>query len=129
MQTSRFVANGSGVAFGRAPKPIVDVRIRQTEPAAGRHLAARRSFEAKQAHRAIEMKIERPRQLEQRVENKAGKRSVMYYRSNNVKLQRHYSKYYSEDGTIEVKYTIATGEVVFISYLGGDAYSAPMLIT
>ena len=75
------------------------------------------------------MKIERPRQLEQRVENKAGKRSVMYYRSNNDKLQRPYRKYYIEDGTIKVKYTMATGEVALISYLGGDAYSAPMLIT
>lgn len=61
--------------------------------------------------------------------NAAGQRSVMYYGSNNTnKLLRPYRKYYSSDGAMEIKYSPASGEMEFVTYIGGDAYTAPMMI-
>ncbi len=61
--------------------------------------------------------------------NAMQQRSVMYYGSaHNNKLQRPFQKYYSGDGSMEIKYTISNGEIEFITYVGGDAYTAPILI-
>lgn len=64
--------------------------------------------------------------------NAMQQRSVMYY-GNYVtdKLQRPYRKYYSSDGSMEIKYTLANGtvpeKVEFFTYIGGDAYTAPIV--
>lgn len=55
-------------------------------------------------------------------------RSAMYYGNlNSDKLLRTYHKFYSGDGTIEIKKNINTGVVEFITYIGGDGYSAPVV--
>lgn len=65
--------------------------------------------------------------------NALQQRSVMYY-GNNVmdKFNRSLRKYYSADGSIEIKYTKATTtvpeKVEFFTYIGGDAYSAPLVV-
>ncbi|CCG52343.1 Probable transmembrane protein of unknown function [Flavobacterium indicum GPTSA100-9 = DSM 17447] len=53
----------------------------------------------------------------------------MYYGNTNTdKLTRPFRKYFSGDGSVEIKYTVATGATEIITYIGGDAYSAPALI-
>lgn len=64
--------------------------------------------------------------------NAEGDRSVMYYgNTSGNKLTSPFRKYYSADGTMEVKYTLATTsvpeKVEFFTYIGGDAYSAPIV--
>lgn len=54
-------------------------------------------------------------------------RSAMFYGSLDVdKNLRPNSKFYSADGTMEIKITPAGTE--FVTYIGGDAYTAPILI-
>lgn len=67
--------------------------------------------------------------------NAALQRNIMYYGNTNTdKLTRPYRKYYSADGSMEIKATFGPGStttptaVEFITYLGGDAYSAPMVV-
>ncbi len=62
-------------------------------------------------------------------------RSVMYYGNTNTdKLSKPYRKYYSADGGIEIKATFDPGNtttpasVEFLTYIGGDAYSAPVVL-
>ena len=53
----------------------------------------------------------------------------MYYGNLNTdKLLRTYHKFYSGDGTIEIKKNINTGEVEFLTYIGGDGYTAPVVL-
>ncbi len=65
-------------------------------------------------------------------------RSIMYYGDSNVTpSSRPYRKYYSGDGSMEVRYTKAMPavgstpavleKVEFFTYIGGDAYSAPLV--
>ncbi|MBN8641131.1 MAG: VCBS repeat-containing protein [Flavobacteriales bacterium] len=63
------------------------------------------------------------------------KRSIMYYgNTNSNKLDRPYRKYYSQNGNFEVKVTFNAGNtstpasVDFIMYIGGDAYTAPIVL-
>jgi RHS repeat-associated protein len=66
--------------------------------------------------------------------NAMQQRSVMYYgNTNNDKLTRPFRKYYSADGCMEIKATFTLGNplptaVEFITYIGGDAYSAPAVV-
>ncbi len=65
--------------------------------------------------------------------NASEQRSVMYYGSNAAdKMNRSTRKYYSADGSVEIKYTLASGsipeKVEFFTYIGGDAYSAPIVV-
>lgn len=56
------------------------------------------------------------------------RRSTMYYGSlASDKLLRPFRKHYSSDGVMEIKENI-NGEVEFITYIGGDAYSAPLIL-
>lgn len=56
-------------------------------------------------------------------------RSAMYYGNLNTdKLLRTYHKFYSSDGTIEIKKNTSTGDVEFLTYIGGDGYSAPVVL-
>lgn len=61
--------------------------------------------------------------------NDGNDRSTMFYGSlNNDKLLRPYRKYYSADGSMEIKHNIQTGAIEFVTYIGGDAYSAPLVL-
>ncbi len=62
--------------------------------------------------------------------NAMQQRSVMYYgNAATDKLARPYQKYYSADGSMEIKYTNdGSNTVAFITYIGGDAYSAPIVV-
>jgi RHS repeat-associated protein len=56
-------------------------------------------------------------------------RSTMYYGGlQSDQLLRPLRKHYSADGTIEIKQNLVTDEVEFITYIGGDAYSAPLVL-
>jgi RHS repeat-associated protein len=56
-------------------------------------------------------------------------RSAMFYGSLDYdKLKRLLRKYYSGDGTMEVKYNTLTNAVEFLTYIGGDGYSAPIAL-
>lgn len=56
-------------------------------------------------------------------------RRVMYYGGLETdKTQRRYRKYYSGIGGMELKEDTETGNLEFITYLGGDAYSAPVVL-
>ncbi|TPG35401.1 FG-GAP-like repeat-containing protein [Flavobacterium pectinovorum] len=59
--------------------------------------------------------------------NDGNDRSSMFYGGQQTnKLQRTYFKHYSADGTMEIKQNTVTGAVEFITYIGGDGYTAPI---
>lgn len=61
--------------------------------------------------------------------NQMNKRSSMFYGGLQAdKMERQYRKHYSADGSMEIKHNTATGEVEFITYIGGDGYSAPVVL-
>ncbi|SFD47396.1 RHS repeat-associated core domain-containing protein [Flavobacterium phragmitis] len=61
--------------------------------------------------------------------NDGNDRSSMFYGSlDNEKLLRPYRKHYSADGSMEIKQNIITGETEFLTYIGGDGYSAPVVL-
>lgn len=61
--------------------------------------------------------------------NYMNNRSSMFYGGLQTdKYQRQFHKSYSADGTMEVKMNNATSEVEFITYIGGNAYSAPVVL-
>ena len=62
------------------------------------------------------------------VYNDNNSRSVMFYGSlDDNKTLRPNRKYYSADGSMEIKHNISTGVTEFVTYLGGDGYSAPVV--
>lgn len=61
--------------------------------------------------------------------NYMNNRSSMFYGGLQTdKYQRQFHKSYSADGTMEVKMNNTTNEVEFITYIGGNAYSAPLVL-
>lgn len=55
-------------------------------------------------------------------------RSVMYYGGlQPLKNDRPFRKYYSADGSMEIKRNILTNEVEFITYIGGSPYASSMV--
>jgi RHS repeat-associated protein len=61
--------------------------------------------------------------------NDGNDRSTMFYGGlEDDKLLRQYRKHYSTDGTMEIKQNTATGAVEFVTYIGGDGYSAPIVL-
>lgn len=61
--------------------------------------------------------------------NDANERSSMFYGSlDNDKLLRPLRKHYSADGTMEIKHNTTTGAVEFVTYIGGDGYTAPVVL-
>ncbi len=61
--------------------------------------------------------------------NANNERSVMYYGDYQAdKNLRKFRKFYSADGSMEIKRNVATGAVEFLTYIGGDGYSAPIVV-
>ncbi|WP_394776012.1 FG-GAP-like repeat-containing protein [Flavobacterium sp.] len=61
--------------------------------------------------------------------NDDNQRSIMYYGGMQVeKMDRPLRKYYSADGSMEIKQNVATGDFEFITYIGGDGYDAPIAV-
>jgi RHS repeat-associated protein len=61
--------------------------------------------------------------------NMANARSTMYYGGlQEDKRLRPLRKHYSIDGSMEIKHNTQTGETEFITYIGGDGYSAPVVL-
>jgi RHS repeat-associated protein len=55
-------------------------------------------------------------------------RTVMYYgNTDSNKLLRPFRKYYSADGSMEIKKTMSGG-LEFITYVGGDGYTSPAVL-
>lgn len=55
-------------------------------------------------------------------------RSAMYYGGlNDNKLQRRYRRYYAANGAAEITFDTQFNTVDIATYVGGDAYSAPIL--
>lgn len=61
------------------------------------------------------------------VYNDNNDRSVMFYGGLGLKETRTYRKHYSADGSMEIKENTQTGEVEFVTYIGGDGYSAAVV--
>lgn len=61
------------------------------------------------------------------VYNDNNHRSVMFYGGLGLKETRTYRKHYSADGSMEVKENTQTGAIEFVTYIGGDGYSAPVV--
>jgi len=56
-------------------------------------------------------------------------RSAMYYGSiADDRLARPNRRYYSGDGSMEVNYNVNSGAVEFVTFIGGDAYNAPIVL-
>jgi RHS repeat-associated protein len=61
--------------------------------------------------------------------NDGNDRSAMFYGgAQDDKVLRSKHKYYSADGSMEVKHNISTGAVEFVTYIGGDGYTAPVVL-
>lgn len=61
--------------------------------------------------------------------NDNNSRSTMFYGSlDTEKLLRPLRKYYSADGSMEIKHNIQTGAVELVTYIGGDGYTAPIVL-
>lgn len=61
--------------------------------------------------------------------NDNNSRTAMFYGGlQNEKLERPLRKYYSADGSMEIKENKTTGIFEFITYIGGDGYSAPIVV-
>ena len=60
--------------------------------------------------------------------NDTDSRSAMYYGGFGDKMTRTMRKYYSADGSMEIKHNIVTGAVELLTYISGDAYSAPLVL-
>nr|WP_199000442.1 FG-GAP-like repeat-containing protein [Flavobacterium sp. ASV13] len=61
--------------------------------------------------------------------NDDNQRSTMFYGGVQVdKLLRPLRKHYSADGTMEIKENRVTGNLEFVTYIGGDGYSAPAVV-
>jgi len=57
-------------------------------------------------------------------------RAAMYYGNTDPEKQkRRYVKHYNHDGTFEIKHDRTTGLTQFYIYLGGDAYTAPAVLS
>ena len=60
--------------------------------------------------------------------NSNNSRTASFYGGlQDNKLERLYHKYYSEDGTMEIKENGTTGVLDFVTYIGGDGYNAPIV--
>jgi len=61
--------------------------------------------------------------------NDGNDRTAMFYGGlQDDKLLRPLRKYYSADGSMEIKENKTTGVFEFITYIGGDGYSAPIVL-
>jgi RHS repeat-associated protein len=60
--------------------------------------------------------------------NDGNDRSTMVYGGLGDKSTRQYRKHYSADGTMEIKENLVAQTVEFVTYLGGDGYSAPVVV-
>ncbi|RKR10999.1 RHS repeat-associated protein [Flavobacterium sp. 81] len=61
--------------------------------------------------------------------NDGNDRSAMFYGGlQDEKLDRPLRKYYSADGSMEIKENKTTKTFEFITYIGGDGYSAPIVV-
>ncbi|GGA67192.1 hypothetical protein GCM10008015_04910 [Flavobacterium palustre] len=61
--------------------------------------------------------------------NDNNSRSAMFYGSLDTdKLSRPLRKYYSADGSMEIKHNMLTGAMEFITYIDGDAYTASVVL-
>ncbi|QLC67022.1 VCBS repeat-containing protein [Flavobacterium sp. LPB0248] len=55
-------------------------------------------------------------------------RTAMFYGDlQDDKLKRPFRKYYSADGTMEIKENRTAGVIDFVTYIGGDGYTAPIV--
>lgn len=60
--------------------------------------------------------------------NDNNSRAAMYYGDlNDEKLKRPFRKYYAGDGSVEIKENKQTGVTDFVTYIGGDGYTAPLV--
>ncbi|OXB06441.1 FG-GAP-like repeat-containing protein [Flavobacterium pectinovorum] len=61
--------------------------------------------------------------------NDNNSRTAMFYGGlQDDKLERPLRKYYSADGSMEIKENKTTGVYEFVTYIGGDGYSAPIVL-
>lgn len=60
--------------------------------------------------------------------NDNNSRTAMFYGDlKDDKVKRPYHKYYAADGSMEIKENIDTGVFDFVTYIGGDGYTAPIV--
>ncbi len=52
---------------------------------------------------------------------------TFYGDTNEDVLQRRFRRHYSADGSMEISWDKNTGKTSFVTYIGGDAYSAPAI--
>ncbi len=61
--------------------------------------------------------------------NSNNMRTTMYYGSLEAdRYLRKFRKHYSVDGSMEMRHNTQTGEVDFVTYIGGDGYTAPVVL-
>ena len=61
--------------------------------------------------------------------NDNNNRSTMFYGNTNTdKTLRLNRKYYSADGSMEIKVNTQTGVAEFVTYIGGNGYTAPIVL-
>lgn len=124
-----FRINNKGMINGRTAIWVDNVKIRKaensvTDPSNDRYLDI--SYNTFKAPVDIfEPGIER---LSFRYNANGQRATLLYGGLQTDKMLRPLRKHYSADGTMEIKHNIQTDEVEFLFYIGGDAYSAPVVL-
>lgn len=123
-----FRVDNNGMKNGGTSAWFDNVKIRKTSnpttsPNTDRHLdIAYNAFKA--PVEVFEPGIERL----SFIYNESGRRSSMFYGNlSEDSALRPLRRHYSSDGTMEMKYNETTQELEFITYIGGDAYTTPVI--
>lgn len=56
-----------------------------------------------------------------------GRATMFWGDTNTDRLLRPYRRHYSQDGSMEITWEKTTGKTTFVTYVGGDGYSAPAI--
>ncbi len=56
-----------------------------------------------------------------------GRANMFYGNTESDKLLRPFRKHYSSDGSMEITFDQTTGKTTFVNFIGGDAYSSPVI--
>lgn len=126
----RITYNDIGEYKYDALKPYRSTGIKITDPAVSAY------YDARTPQIITYNAIKRPVTIDELNQEKItfeyngnNQRSVMYYGDYNPdKNARKYRKFYSADGIMEIKRNVTTGTVEFLTYIGGDGYSAPIVV-
>jgi RHS repeat-associated protein len=115
--------------YTNTPKPFQNTSVELNSDAANYYLSRANLDITYNAFKSPINIIEDGKDKLSFIYNMNNSRSTMYYGSLEAdKLSRRFRKHYSTDGSMEIKQDMVNGTVEFITYIGGDGYTAPVVL-